>query len=272
MELRAVLAAFLDALKVLKQPAIRSLIAANALFAAALLSRKMTVSKAFDLDLETVLALAREAAADKSQPVNLDGVIAFSAGRRTADWISAFDEIGRLPKITFWGPSSERNQFSSDILESFMADTSRRGLVRILGRFARGIADQKIDWDPPQLPSTLLKKLDWTDNPYRANLIFLQLANPSFSLSETNVLAQKIAALTEVNEGLVAACLRITRRCLPLPVQEKLALELCDALPSSAWGARSAAFDFIDDLLRLHRSPLGDPAVRAKLRLPGFIP
>src|SRR6266478_1861054 len=271
-ELRTVIEAFLDALKVLKQPAIRSLISAYVLFAAALLSRKMTVSQTFNLDLETVLALAREAGADESQPVNLDGVIAFSAGRRTADWISAFDEIGRLRNISVWGPSSERNQFSSNILESFIADTSRRGLARILGRFARGIADQKIDWEPPQLPSTLLKKLDWADSPYRANLIFLQLANPGLSLNETNDLVQKIAALTEVNEDLIATCLRITRRCVPLPVQEKLALELCDALPSSAWGARSAAFDFIDDLLRLHRSPLGDPAVRAKLRLPGFIP
>jgi hypothetical protein len=268
-ELKAVLVTLLDSLKLLQQPGVRSVIAASTLFTAALLSRNMTVSETFKLDMETTLALAKEAAADGLQLVNLDGLIAFSGGRKTADWISAFDEIGQLPTISSWGPNPERSQFSSNILEAFMADTSRRGLARILGRFAKGPADDK-DWDPPQVPLSLLKKLDWADSPYRANLIFLRLANPNLSLHETTDLAQEIAALAETRDDFVGGCLRIASRCLSLPVREKLALELCDALPPSAFEARSATFDFIDDLLRLHRSPLGDPLMRMKLRLPGF--
>ena len=129
----------------------------------------------------------------------------------------------------------------------------------------------KMDGDTLQIPLSVLKALTWTDFPYRQNLIFLRLVNTDATLEDAVGLANEIAALSEAHEHLVGDCLGVARRRLRLPVRERLAQELCRALPTSWWEARSVAFETVHDLLRQRHSTLGDSATREKLKLPSLV-
>lgn len=267
-ELESVLSAFLRVLPDLRFPPARSTVASSALFVASLLSRTMPLDKAFPLDSESALNLAKDAAVDY-QPVNLDGLIAISAGRITPDWISAFDEIGQMLRVIVWGPSSLRNKFASNMRDAFVGNTGQRGLARILGRLVRSPIDE-IDRGAMQIPLAVLNKLNWTDYPYRENLILLRLANTDLSPEATVDLAQEIARTPEVYENFVADCLRVARSRLSADAQERFVLELWRDLLPSAWESRSVTIEVVHDLLRQRRSAMADPAVRRKLKLPTF--
>jgi hypothetical protein len=212
------------------------------------------------------VSLAKEAAV-ASQPVNIDGVLAFSSRPLSPEWIVAFDEIGCMERLLTWGPSPHRNEFASCLRDAFVKDVSRRGLARILGRFARSLLDE-MDGDTLQIPLSVLKALTWTDFPYQQNLVFLRLVNADTSSEDAVGIANEIAAFSRDHEHLVGDCLGVARRRLRLPVAERLARELCRTLPTSWWGARSVAFETVHDLLRQRHSTLADDTTREKLKLP----
>jgi hypothetical protein len=268
-ELMAYLTVFLTSRKTIKTPALRGALAADALFVASLLSRSMQVHGSFSLSPTEVLEMAREAAGVGSQFANLDGLAAFYPGHLDSDWSAAFDQIGRIQKLSCWGPSSRRDDFAATIRDAFVREPGRRGLARILGRFAANVID---DIEVPSLivPLALLTELEWPESPFRQNLIFLLLANPDLTSDFTPRLARQIAGVTQEYKDFTTRCLAIAQKRLQPRVRESLAARLCDALPFGAWEARSATFECIDDLLRLRRSSLDDAVFRSDLKLPTF--
>jgi hypothetical protein len=267
--LMSVLHAFIGLLDQLKAPTVRAAVSSSLAFVAALLSRPpFPTSLPVELTPDAVLSLARETN-NSSEFVNLDGLIALSHAGTSPEWLSTFDQIGRSAKPTIWGPSPARNAFASVLRDAFLKDVEQRGLARILGRFAMAVPDE-MDADAIQIPLPILRTLEWTDSPFRLNLLFLRLSNTDTSDENARMLAREIAAMADTFDHLVANCLGIAKRRLSLAAKEHLVMELCRTLPQSSWEARSLAFEAIHDLLTQRHSTLGDAATRQKLMLPAL--
>jgi hypothetical protein len=209
---------------------------------------------------------------DANERVDLDGPLMLASTSESPEgWLSVFDKIGVMPRISYWGPPTDKTiHVASVIRDAFIADRSRRGLARILGMISQ-TQTSKVHAQEFRIPMTLLENLHWEEAEFRATLIKLSLAQPGVSPEFAGRLAEGVAANERDVTGIVEDSLRIASRTLDTSALESFVVTLARFLQPSGWETRSRVLDAVEEILRERRSGLHSPSVRMDLQLPGAV-
>jgi hypothetical protein len=257
---------FVNLRESLRSPQVRSRIASNILFVASFMAE--TQRRPLEVHPQTATELYQSVSALKRRHVNLVALATFSEGQEAqAEWIEAFDQIGKLERINMWPGSLGRfSAVAAAVHRAFLLNPHRRGLARILAATALEPLSGPAKLDLT-IPDAILASLKWEDSPYREALIQLRLIQPDLSPEGAARLANEITQ-SEGSSALADLCVDLALRRSNAAALEGFVLQLYSLFPPSAWGVRGAISGALDDLLRRRRSGLYDSDVRVALKLP----